>query len=170
MSHAGGTQLGQIMQSAFDNLDNLDGWANQRHCCWFAQQVAEWSQYQYRFVVPTWLVDRLLENQDAETVKPLHTTLAAMVNAVFSSSIPMINLSSSDLLSKLLALLLRRVSISPVDPLLEFIVKCVSSLGCHVYYSDQIQDLAVSHYIPYHYTNCSLSITLGRNHQPDRHG
>ncbi|KAJ3548471.1 hypothetical protein NMY22_g1256 [Coprinellus aureogranulatus] len=142
MSHANGTQLGLIMQSVFDNLDALNAWTDHRHCCWFALQIAEWSQYQYRYVVPTVLVDRLLQGQDTDIAKPLHTTLAAMVNAVFSSSIPMINLSSSDLLSKLLALLLRRSSISPADTLLEPTVKCISSLGCHVYYSDQIQDLA----------------------------
>ncbi|KAF6762353.1 hypothetical protein DFP72DRAFT_878618 [Ephemerocybe angulata] len=142
LTHAGGAQLGNIMQSAFDNLDNLKGWVHEEHCCWIARQVADWAQYQYRYAVPTWLVEKLLENQDAPTVTPLHTTLAAMVTTVFSSSTPMINLSSSDLMSKLLALLLRRAALSPVDALLPSTVNCIASLGRHVYYSDQIQDLA----------------------------
>ncbi|KAF5333424.1 hypothetical protein D9611_002397 [Ephemerocybe angulata] len=142
LTHAGGAQLGNIMQSAFDNLDNLKGWVHEEHCCWIARQVADWAQYQYRYAVPTWLVEKLLENQDAPTVTSLHTTLAAMVTTVFSSSTPMINLSSSDLMSKLLALLLRRAALSPVDALLPSTVNCIASLGRHVYYSDQIQDLA----------------------------
>ncbi|RXW24630.1 hypothetical protein EST38_g1234 [Candolleomyces aberdarensis] len=141
LSHAGGPQLGNIMQSSFDNLDGMDGWVNDKHCCWLARQAAEWAQYQYRYVVPTWLVEKLTETQDASAVTPLQTTLASMVAIVFQSPIPMINLSSSDVISNLLALLLRRASISPNDPLLPSIVVCISSLGCHIYYSDQIQDL-----------------------------
>jgi hypothetical protein len=132
------------MQSAFDNLDGMDGWVNDKHCCWLARKTTEWAQYQYRYVVPTWLVEKLMETQDASAVTPLQTTLASMVAIVFQSPIPMINLSSSDLISNLLTLLLRRASISPNDPLLPSIVVCISSLGCHIYYSDQIQDLTVS--------------------------
>ena len=147
LSHANGAQLGYIMQSSFDNLDQVNGWASLRHCCWFAQKTAEWAQYQYRYVIPTWLVDRLLAHQDTPNITPLHIALTAMVTAVFSSPTPFINLSSSDIMSNLLTLLLRRISIHPQDAALPALVECISSLGCHVYYSDQIQDLAVSHSI-----------------------
>ena len=147
LSHANGAQLGYIMQSSFDNLDQVNGWASLHHCCWFAQKTAEWAQYQYRYVIPTWLVDRLLAHQDTPDITPLHIALTAMVTAVFSSSTPLINLSSSDIMSNLLTLLLRRISIHPQDAALPALVECIASLGCHVYYSDQIQDLAVSHFV-----------------------
>ncbi|KDR83599.1 hypothetical protein GALMADRAFT_219420 [Galerina marginata CBS 339.88] len=142
LSHANGAQLGYIMQSSFDNLNALKCWTNLDHCCWFAQKTAEWAQYQYRYVVPTWLVDSLLSNQDISETSPLHRSLTAMVTSVFSSHTPLINLSSSDIMSNLLTLLLRRISANPEDPILPAFVECISSLGCHVYYSDQIQDLA----------------------------
>lgn len=145
LNHANGAQLGFIMQSLFDNLDQVNGWQSLNHCCWFAQKIAEWAQYQYRYVIPTWLVDRLLAYQDTPDINPLHIALIAMVTAVFSSPTPLINLSSSDIMSNLLTLLLRRISIHPQDVALPALVECISSLGCHVYYSDQIQDLAVSH-------------------------
>ncbi|EAU84904.2 EFR3 [Coprinopsis cinerea okayama7 len=82
LEHAGGVQLGHIMQSSFDNLDAIDGWKALDHCCWYAKKLVEWAQYQYRFVVPTWLVDKLLENQDAHGPDPLQLALASMVEVI----------------------------------------------------------------------------------------
>jgi hypothetical protein len=143
LSHANSPQLGFIMQSTFDNLDKLQGWSKANHCCWLAQRIAEWAQYQYRYVVPTWLVERLLENQSSATVMPMHQALTAMITTVLKSPTKMINLSSSDILSNLTMVLIRRSSIDPDDSLVPLLEQCIASLGTHVYYSDQIQDLAV---------------------------
>lgn len=142
LEHSNGAQLGQIMKAALDSLEVLRAWDKLQHCCWFAQKASEWSQYQYRYAVPTWLVERLLESQDAPTSTSLHNALAAMVTTVFNSPTPLVNLSTSDIVSNLITLILRRVSINPEDPLLPALVECIASLGSHVYYSDQIQDLA----------------------------
>ncbi|KAJ7283934.1 hypothetical protein C8J57DRAFT_1293970 [Mycena rebaudengoi] len=142
LEHANGGQLGHIMRSSFDALDDSKSWSKAKHCCWLAKKIAEWSQYQYRYAVPTWLVERLVDNQDVSAVTPMHTTLAAMVTAVFNSSTPLISLSTSDIISNLITLLVRRASIHPDDNLLPSLVECIASLGRHVYYSDQIQDLA----------------------------
>ncbi|PPQ83283.1 hypothetical protein CVT25_004022 [Psilocybe cyanescens] len=142
LNHANGAQLGYIMQSSFDSLDALQKWSNLTHCCWYAQRVAEWAQYQYRYVIPTWLVDRLISQPDSPETTTLHKTLIAMVTSVFSAPTPLINLSSSDIMSNLLTLMLRCISTNPEDATLPALVECISSLGCHVYYSDQIQDLA----------------------------
>ncbi|KAF9464410.1 hypothetical protein BDZ94DRAFT_1161875 [Collybia nuda] len=144
LDHANGVQIGYIMQSSFDTLDQLQGWSSIDHCCWFAQKVAEWSQYQYRYAVPTWLVERLLQSQESTTSTSLslHGALVAMITSVFNSPTPLVNLSTSDILSNLVTLLLRRAAVDPEDPILPRLVQCISSLGRHVYYSDQIQDLA----------------------------
>ena len=143
LEHSKGAQLGHIMRAAFDGLDQLDGWAKIRHCCWFAQKAADWSQYQYRYAVPTWLVERLMESQDSPIASPVHAALVAMVTTVFSSPTPLINLSTSDIISNLITIILRRISVKPDDSLLPALVDCVASLGRHVYYSDQIQDLGI---------------------------
>lgn len=143
LGHVNGSQLGFIMRASFDSLDDLNGWRSLQHCCWFAQKTAEWSQYQYRYAVPTWLVERLLEGQDTAVSAPTHKALVTMATAVFNSPIPLINLSTSDIISNLITLLIRRISSDTDDIVLPALVECMSSLGRHVYYSDQIQDLAV---------------------------
>ncbi|KAJ7507965.1 hypothetical protein B0H11DRAFT_1969523 [Mycena galericulata] len=144
LEHANGAQLGHIMRASLDTLEDSksSSWGQIEHCCWFSKKTAEWAQYQYRYAIPTWLVERLVENQEVTTAAPIHTALAAMVTAVFNSSTPLVNLSTSDIVSNLTTLLIRRASIHPDDSLLPALVECVASLGRHVYYSDQIQDLA----------------------------
>ncbi|KAJ7178993.1 hypothetical protein C8R46DRAFT_986524 [Mycena filopes] len=144
LEHANGSQLGHIMRASLDTLDSPESksWSRVEHCCWVAKQTAEWAQYQYRYAIPTWLVERLVENQDSTSATEMHKTLTAMVTAVFNSSTPLVNLSTSDIVSNLINLLLRRASIHPDDDLLPALVECIASLGRHVYYSDQIQDLA----------------------------
>jgi hypothetical protein len=133
------------MRASLDTLDEgRKNWSQVEHCCWVAKKTAEWAQYQYRYAIPTWLVERLVENQEATTAAPMPSALAAMVTAVFNSSTPLVNLSTSDIVSNLITLLIRRASIHPDDDLLPALVECIASLGRHVYYSDQIQDLAVS--------------------------
>ncbi|KAJ7180256.1 hypothetical protein C8R43DRAFT_972407 [Mycena crocata] len=145
LEHANGSQLGHIMRATLDALgedSKFKSWTQVEHCCWAAKKCAEWAQYQYRYAIPTWLVERLVENQEVTTATPMHTALAAMVTSVFNSSTPLVNLSTSDIVSNLITLLIRRASIHPDDGLLPALVECIASLGHHVYYSDQIQDLA----------------------------
>lgn len=130
------------MQAIFDSLDELRSWEKLDQCRWLARKTCEWTQYQYRYAVPTRLVERLLESQDAPSASALQNALAAMVTTVFTSSIPLVNLSTSDIISNLITLVFHRVSTDPEDPLLVNLVECIASLGTHVYYADQIQDLA----------------------------
>ncbi|KAG6911231.1 hypothetical protein DXG01_003098 [Tephrocybe rancida] len=141
VGHANSAQLGFIMHSAFDSINDAQAWNDLHHCCWLSHKMAEWSQYQYRYAVPTWLVERLCRNQDIPSPVSYHATLAEMATTVFNSPIPLVNLSTSDITTNLVALLLRRVEADPDDPLLPAAIGCISSLGRHVYYSDQIQDL-----------------------------
>lgn len=130
------------MQAVADSLDELKGWKSLEQCRWLARKTCEWTQYQYRYAVPTRLVERLLESQDLPSTNALQSSLAAMVTTVFTSSIPLINLSTSDIISNLMTLILHRIVVNSEDALLPELVECISSLGTHVYYSDQIQDLA----------------------------
>ena len=61
---------------------------------------------------------------------------------MFTSPTPLVNLSTSDIISYLLVLLIRRTSINPADELLPPLVDCTAALGAHMYYQDQIRDLA----------------------------
>lgn len=143
MQHVGANQLSYVINSAVEGLNDLNGWSRVDHCCWIAQKAVEWAQYQYRFAVPARLVDYLLEIQGThEPAKYL--TIVKMVTTVFTSPTPLLNLSTSDIISNLCVVMIRRISQDIEDSLLPSLVECISSLGSHVYYSDQIQDLAVS--------------------------
>jgi len=141
MTQSNGAQIGLIMQATFSSLDKTNNWGKADHCRWLAQAGAEWAQYQHRYAVPTRLVERLLETPDS-TSQPMHTALTSMVITVFTSPTPLVNISTSDVVSNLISLVLRRTAVNPDDPLLPTLVESISSLGTHVYYADQIQDLA----------------------------
>lgn len=142
LSQSNGTQVGHVLQAVLNGLDVHDGWKDVSHCCWLAQKAVEWTPYQYRFAIPTRLVERLLEAQDDLFPSDLHKALTAMIKTVFTAPIPLINLSTSDICSNLTALILRKVAINPRDNILPELVECVGSLGTHMYYADQIHDLA----------------------------
>jgi hypothetical protein len=139
--HSSGGQIVSIMQAAIQSYDEIHGWEKVGHCCWFAGRATEWTQYQFRDAVPTRLIDRLLREQDVPATTTLHTTLAAMVTAVFTSPIPLV-MSTSDVISNLISLVLHRAAIDPTDSLLLALTECIGALGTHVYYADQIHDLA----------------------------
>ncbi|KAF9268121.1 hypothetical protein L218DRAFT_954503 [Marasmius fiardii PR-910] len=141
LGNVNGSQLDRIMRCSFENMEELKAWNHVEHCCWFAQKAAEWSQYQYRFAVPTLLVERLVASQEAGSDE-MQKVLTIMITTVFKSSVPLINVSTSDILSNLMSLIVQKVTLNPEDNLLSPLVECISSLGCHVYYSDQILDLA----------------------------
>ncbi|TFK79781.1 hypothetical protein K466DRAFT_505019, partial [Polyporus arcularius HHB13444] len=142
LGHTNGHQASAVVKASIETLDESQGWEQVEHCRWLAEKAAEWTQYQYRYAIPTRLVECLAEGQDAAQPTARHTTLAAMITTVFTSSTPLVNLSTSDIISSLISITLRRVTVSPNDSLLPALVECISSLGTHVYYADQIQDLA----------------------------
>lgn len=142
MGHANSSHIGAVMQSTVDSIEDGQAWSNLHCCCWLGQKMVEWSQYQYRYAVPTWLVERLCRSQETLSPATYHIVLAEMATTIFNSPTPLVNLSTSDIASNLITLLLRRAESDPEDRLLPELIACISSLGRHVYYSDQIQDLA----------------------------
>ncbi|KAF8076541.1 hypothetical protein FPV67DRAFT_1558991 [Lyophyllum atratum] len=147
-----GPSMADVSNASLRALFSLIGHANtstkskhgviQHRCSWLAQKMAEWSQYQYRYAVATWLVERLCQSEETSPPATYHVTLAEMATTIFNSPTPLVNLSTSDIASSLITLLLRRTESDPDDILLSALIACISSLGRHVYYSDQIQDLA----------------------------
>ncbi|KAH9853607.1 hypothetical protein C2E23DRAFT_728277 [Lenzites betulinus] len=142
LSHTRGVQASLVLQAALDTVEERGAWTQLEHCQWFAEKAAEWTQYQYRYGIPTRLVECLAAGQDAPEPTQRQSTLAAMITAVFTSPTPLVNLSTSDIIGSLISITIRRITVSPEDSLLPALVECISSLGTHVYYADQIQDLA----------------------------
>lgn len=140
--HSNGGQAAITMQAAIDCFNDRSAWGQPDHCRWLAVHAAEWTQYQHRYAIPSRLVECLVQDQDSTKSASRQNTLAAMITTVFTSPTPLVNLSTSDIISSLVSVVLRRISKDPDDPLLPALVKSISSLGTHVYYADQIQDLA----------------------------
>ncbi len=110
-------------------------------CCWLAQSMCSWTALQYRFVVLDTLVDHLVENCEG-TATTKHFSLIEMSRSILTGQLSLIGLSTSDTLSNLTALVVRRVYKDTRDSLLPPLVDCISGLGTHVYYADQINDIA----------------------------
>ena len=135
-------QLRAILQNIMKCFDDLGVWGDMRLCRWYADHVTEWSQYQYRYAVPACLVDELVSIQDSPEATRKHKTLIYMVTNILAAPHPLINLATTEIIGQLSQILLRRVSIDPQDELLQPLIECTSALGTHMYYADQIQDLA----------------------------
>ncbi|CAE6418646.1 unnamed protein product [Rhizoctonia solani] len=136
------TQLGHVMQAIFHHIDAAQLWPNVEWCCWLVDQVTDWAQFPYRYAIPTRLIELLVNVRDEPVPTAQHTTLLAMITTVLSSPKHIINLSTGEVAANLVQVILRRTAIDPMDGLLPPLVTCTAALGTHIYYSDQIQDLA----------------------------
>jgi len=135
-------QLKVILQNILKCFDDIGVWGEVRLCRWYADRVTEWGQYQCRYAVPALLVDELVSIQESPEVTKRHKALIYMITSILAAPNPLINLATTEIIGQLSQVLLRRVAINPQDELLQPLIECISSLGTHMYYADQIQDLA----------------------------
>lgn len=142
LGRCNGTQVATVFDAILQSIHEAKMWENPSIAKSYAERTVEWTQYQYRYAIPNQLVDQLIAIQDSPSPSPKHFALVEMLTSIFNSPTPLINISTSDIISSLMAVLLRRVSIDSEDGLLVPLVECISSLGTHVYYADQIHDLA----------------------------
>ena len=96
---------------------------------------------QSRFVMPTRLVELLVSLPDSSPPTAKQHSIISMVTTVLSSNVSLVGLAVTDLLTSLLNIIVRRATIRADDALLPALVDCVSSLGVHIYYADQINDI-----------------------------
>ena len=133
------TQASHVLDAVFGFLDQ-EGWRDVERSCWLAERLTGAMMLQYRFVVPTKLVELLNELPDGPA-GPKHMTALAMVTTILNSSISLVGLAVTDLANSLVTLVIRRIHTDSQDGLLPPLVQCISSLGTHIYYSDQINDI-----------------------------
>ncbi|WVQ74798.1 hypothetical protein IAR50_004404 [Cryptococcus sp. DSM 104548] len=133
-------QASLVIDRAGEFLDKSNGWQDSERCCWLSERLTAWISLQYRFVVPTRLVEVLIDLQDTAPT-PKHTSALAMVSTILTSTTSLVGLGVSDLLQNFISLIIRRIHLSPLDALLPPLVQCVGSLGTHIYYADQINDI-----------------------------
>ncbi len=132
-------QASHVLDAVFGFLDK-QGWRDVERCCWLAERLTAFMMLQYRFVVLTRLAELLVDLQDVPPT-PKHTTVLAMVTTVLNSSISLVGLGVTDILNNLVSLIIRRIRFDTRDALLPPLVQCISSLGTHIYYADQINDI-----------------------------
>ncbi|WWC71678.1 uncharacterized protein I206_105636 [Kwoniella pini CBS 10737] len=134
-----------IIDKIVDFLDKqFNNWEDLDRCNWLAERLIAWITLQYRFVVPTRLIELLVDDQTTSQPKfqsMKQSTILAMVITILNSTISLVGLGVSDLLGNLITLIIRRIKIDERDSLLPALVACVSALGRHIYYADQINDI-----------------------------
>lgn len=134
------TQAGRVLDIVIEYLDST-GWSDTARCCWLAERLTGGMLLQSRFVMPTRLVELLVSLPDSSPPTAKQHSIISMVTTVLSSNVSLVGLAVTDLLTSLLNIIVRRATIRADDALLPALVDCVSSLGVHIYYADQINDI-----------------------------
>lgn len=139
------THVQTIVATVVKFLDGRTGtapqWSNREWCSWLARAICQFTALQYRFVVLTALVEFLIEDADGD-IGEKHYTSVSMITQLLNGDLSMIGLSTSDTANNLLGLVVRRIHSNPQDAILPALVECISALGTHIYYADQLNDMA----------------------------
>jgi hypothetical protein len=134
------THLSAVVDAIFEYFDKEGGWQNVELCCWLAERITSGAMLQYRYVVPTRLVELIHGMGD---IQPGHkqTTILAMITTVINSDISLVGLGVIYILDSLVGLTIRRIRCSHEDALLTPLVQCIASLATHIYYPDQVNEI-----------------------------
>lgn len=116
-------------------------WENKEWCIWITKSLCTWTAVHYRFIILTQLVEHLVEESEGPP-ESKHYTLISMITTLLGGELSMIGLSTSDTANNLLGYAVRRVYFANNDPLVGPLVFCISALATHVYYADQLNDMA----------------------------
>ncbi|GMK59125.1 hypothetical protein CspeluHIS016_0701400 [Cutaneotrichosporon spelunceum] len=135
------SQASHVLDVVLTYFDKRGAWRDVERCCAIAESLAQAMQLQSRFVVPTRLVELLVNMPDDQPPSDKHMSILAMVTTVLTSSVSLVGLAVTDILSSLISVIERRVALDANDALLTPLVGCVSALGTHIYYVDQINDI-----------------------------
>lgn len=143
--HGDATQIQDAMKPIFKWLDGRGGssqWSHEEWAILLAKTLCRWTSLPYRFVVLTSFVEYLVEHCDGPS-QTKHATLLAIISDILKSKdLTLIGLSTSDTLNNLAGLAVRRVHFDLRDPLLPQIVECIENLAAHIYYAEQLNDIA----------------------------
>ena len=132
-------QMGQLLDATIAFLDKA-GWRDVERSCWLAEILPAFAMLQCRFVVPTRLIELLVDIADGPpTAKS--TTTVAMITTILNSSVSLVGIGIADILNSLVNVIVRRIHLDSQDALLPPLVQCVASLAIHIYYADQINDI-----------------------------
>lgn len=133
-------QVSSIVDGILAYLDKQGSWQDVERCCWLAERLTEGAMLQYRYVVPTRLIELLVAMPDAAP-GPKQTSILAMVMTILNSDISLVGLGVIYILDSLVGLTIRRIRCDPQDALLPPLVQCVASLAAHIYYVDQVNEM-----------------------------
>ena len=143
-AHGDANQIQTLVAHTLDFLDGGSGgrlWDEEEWCVWLGMTLTQWSALQYRFVIVSALSDHLIEVCDGKPTTQAKS-LISMITAILQGDSSLIGLSTSDVVNNLLGLSVRRVHEDLDDPLLPSLVEAVGALGKHVYYAEQMTDIA----------------------------
>lgn len=142
---ADAVQVQEAMRPVFKWMDGRGGspqWGQEDWACFLSNTLSKSTALQYRFVVLTSLIEYLVEHCEGPP-QTKHATLLAMITETLrAKDLTLIGLSTSDAMNNLAGLLVRRVHFDLKDPLLPQIVEAIESLATHVYYAEQLNDMA----------------------------
>lgn len=129
------------MSEWFDQFKNGVIWDQVGFVEWIATSAVESSAIQYRAGVVTWWAEQVIE-MDGKKASARPTTLLNTLSTILRGPTSLVGLGIGSVLSQLTTLLIRRAKLSEEDPITPLILSAISALGAHIYYSDQMNDIA----------------------------
>lgn len=99
------------------------------------------SSIQYRAGVVGWWAEQVV-SIDGGTASAKPTTLVSTLSSILRGPTALVGLGIGAVLGQLTSLLIRRAELGDDDPLAPHLLSAISALGHHVYYFDQMNDIA----------------------------
>lgn len=110
LHHGDASHVQASIACVVSHLDASGAWRSAAWCAWLAEALASWTAQPYRFVVLTFFVEHLVEAETSAQPKKADT-LVLMISTLLRSKLSLIGLSTSDTISNLLGLAVRRLSL-----------------------------------------------------------
>ncbi|CAO1635974.1 unnamed protein product [Parajaminaea phylloscopi] len=143
--HADANQLQDAVKPFLKWMDGRGGspqWSQEEWACLMTKTFCRWTPLAYRFTILTSIVEHLVEHCEGPSQTKHATLLAVITEILKAKDLTLVGLSTSDTLNNLAGLAVRRTHFDVKDPLLPQIVECIESLATHVYYAEQLNDIA----------------------------
>ena len=136
-----GFQLANVIVPTFNSLDKNKRWRDVPWALYISKFILNHSQIQYRYFIPITLINMLDESWELFPATTKQSGLLHILSHLFKSDLTINGLQVNDVLGKLLNFAINRLIRDVRDALLPLLVNVCASLGHHIYYSDQINDM-----------------------------
>ncbi|TIA96521.1 hypothetical protein E3P94_03251 [Wallemia ichthyophaga] len=139
---ATGRWISMCTKPTLDSFDKHKRWREVEWVCWVLAHALQWTPAHYAAYIPTTILDMLIESQDTFPTTTKQSGYLHILTHLFTRESTVNGLQVLATLDRLLAFLVRRFRLDGQDALGPMTIAAVGALAKHLYYADQISDMA----------------------------